>query len=336
MKILAYIRLTIRGIVRNFPQLFLSLSLLPIGLVFIIGYFINDSTVKTTLPTIEIAIEDKDQTELSEQLVSFLAEEREEFTIKVLDNDYNYQLIIPEGYENAVKKQEEIDLSLRLEDRGSSSNADILINIIESYHKAINKGVNITNKLENKKLSQNQKNNRLININSQLNNINQIELFQYNEVEIKKIFNNYENLSISMYSFSFILLVMVFLAGNFMEKEIGLFNRINATPITRTEYYNLSLLCTFIGIFVFSTLYVLVLRFAGVSFNGDMSHLLIIQVAISFMGTGLVGLLWAFTSKNKSMILLNFIIIIQMLLNGGILDLNSFGDNTILVSLSKY
>ncbi|TCK86747.1 ABC-2 type transport system permease protein [Natranaerovirga hydrolytica] len=317
MRVWAYIKLTLRDIFKNFPLLVFTISIFPLGLVFILGFFMDNTSNILDIPSIKVMITDEDESLLSNELTQLLSNEAYNPFIQIDEEAYNYEIIIPEGYEVAITQYKPLDIQVKLGEKSSSSKADLLISVIDVYNKEIHKGMVINNNLEKRHLSQETKKQVVNTIQNQLQQINEEELFSQKIVESKKIFTSFENYSIASYSFSFLLLVMIFLVSAFTEKDLGLYKRINATPMTRTQYYNYTLMSSGIGIFIFNMIYVLVLRVLGLSFQGRLIDLLIIQIIMTLVASALVGFLWAFMNKSSSMIVLNTIMMIQMLINVG-------------------
>ncbi|TCT12287.1 ABC-2 type transport system permease protein [Natranaerovirga pectinivora] len=334
MRALAYIKLTLRDIFKNFPLLFLSLSVLPLGLAIALGFFMDSTSTMPEIPNIKVVFIDEDESILSNELIEILTNGESDTFIHIDEDRYNYEIIIPSGYEVAMVNHKPLNIEVKLGENASSNNADILMNVIDIYNGEIHKGIIINKRLEEQNISVETKNDKLMEIQLQLQQINEQELFTTNLVESKKIFTSFENYSIASYSFSFMFLVIIFLASNFMEKDLGLYKRINATPMTRTQYYNYSLISGAIGIFIFNMVYVLILRVLGLSFQGRFLDLLIIQVVMTLVASGLVGLLWAFMNKNSSLILLNTIILVQMLF--GYFPKDLLGEGSVFSRLSSF
>ena len=76
MKLLAYLKINIKGLIKEFPAFLLSYGIYPIIIALVMGYMQKDLFTPTiNNPIFSVIIQDEDNTVQSENLVNFLNSE---------------------------------------------------------------------------------------------------------------------------------------------------------------------------------------------------------------------------------------------------------------------
>lgn len=314
MKLYAYLKITFKQILKEFPSFFLSYAMYPIILALIMGFIQKDMfTPKINEPIISVSLRDEDETTESQGLISYLKNEEVSklITIKT-DDKYDYELIIPKGYASSLTGGSTAQIKVIAGKNSSTTLGNLLIGIVDRYNQEISQKLIIKNRLDNKDISKHDKEVLINEINVVLGNVNNTSLFNSNVYKVRKALNSYEYFSISFLNFAFITFVLAIIAGDSLQKEIGLFNRIMSTSMSRFEYFNLGFMSNYLTMIVANTLYVLVFRVSGLSFKGSIPMLIVLILVQSLMITTIGTLISSLFSKRVAFAIVQIFLIFQV------------------------
>lgn len=339
MKLRAYIKLTFIQMIRQLPLLLLIFAVFPLFLSGVMAYIQNDTfTPKVTVSKMEIRLIDEDRTSFSQSLLDYLKSDELQHVIAIENEEQKPQLevIIPKGYGNGLISTKETRIKIKALEKGTGTESAILSQIIDRYNEEASQKLLISNNIQNLELNEDEKVQLSNLINIELQKIYSTDSIRNSIVTLKKSLTAYEFYSVAMLGFMFIMLIMTMAAGVFTEKENGLYNRIISTSLSRNQYFDYTLISSFILALVLNIAYLLPYRITGLSFQGPLPLLGLVILVQSLLATTAAGLLLAFLDKKTVMIGMNIILIAQMVLGGSFFPFEKLSSNLILKNLSNF
>lgn len=339
MKLLAFLKVSIKGIIKEFPAFLLSYGVYPLVLALIMGYTQKDLfTPSINNPIMSVVIQDEDNTVQSKNLVDFISSEEMSKVITVKnsqDENFDYTIRIPQGYEDSLLGNSSTSVIVEAKEKASTTLGHILMSIIDKYNEEISQGLVIRRNIENMPISAEEKENLILEINNILLKAYATEPIKSNIHTVRKSLNSYEYYSITFLSFAFVIFLMAVVSSDALEKEKGIYHRVMSTSMTRVQYFNYGFASTYFTMIIASLLYVFAYRIAGLSFNGPLVLLLLIVLVQSLMITA-AGSLISTIFKNKYGIpLLQTLLIAQMAFGGLLSPITKINSNRIVGFLSK-
>lgn len=340
MKLLAFLKVTLKGIIRELPIFLLSYAVYPLVIALVMSFAQQDMfTPVINNPIFSIIIVDEDETPSSKNLVSFLTNEEVSKVITVItdeDEDFDYTLRIPVNYENSLLGQNSVSVTVEAEEKASSSKGNLLVNIVDKYNSELSQGLVIQNSIMNPSLSKKQQEILALEINEMFSEIYNSNSIESNIHKVRKGLNSYEYYSITFLSFIFVIFIMAIINSDAAWKEVGLNSRIMSTSITKYQYFNYNLMSNYLTIIVANLFYVFAYRFSGLSFKGSLPLLLLIILVQSFMITTIGTLISTLFKKGIAQALLQIFLIYNLIFGGMIGPLDKMAGNRIFVILARY
>lgn len=270
MKLIIYIKTTLRSMVANGAVTLLYFIGFPIILAGFMG-FIQGSVHETPLKIskIEINIQDEDNSNMSKALIDFIkSEDIAEFIGISEDNSGKAELIIPKGYEESLLSQKKNNLTIKEEDEGKTALNTLKI-ILDKYHQGVYQSISGGSIEELNK----------IDIGETINNIS---------IDKKETSSSYQYFASSMIAFVITMLVYGQIMGGTQKVAKDLGNRTLTTPISRREIF----FYDFINYIVYTSIiiggYVLFFRFAGIAFEGNIISLAILVLTSATLVSSLI------------------------------------------------
>ncbi|AFS79613.1 ABC transporter permease protein [Gottschalkia acidurici 9a] len=340
MRLMAFIKIGIKGMIRGILPLVLTYTIFPIALSFIIGYFQTELfTPSVKMPKIEISIVDNDKTKLSGELINFLNSEDMKEIIEIKNNNQGkYEIQIPKGYEGDLLKlrdNSETRVNINVSKEGASRLGEILGSVIDSYNYKIVDQTLIEESIDKRDISKEDKQEIIYNLNKDINEIYSNKSIKDNLLDLQKSLSSYEYYSIKLLSFSFITLMMALALSEYMSIENGTYKRIMSTSITKVEYFNCNLVSNYIMAIVVNLIYVFSYRLMDMSFKGSLPLLLSIVIFQSLLITTIAGFMSVIFKKKQTNMILMGLIIYQSLM-GGFIPIDKISNSEILKTLFNY
>ena len=339
MKLLAFLKVSIKGIIKEFPAFLLSYGVYPLVLALIMGYTQKDLfTPSINNPIMSVVIQDEDNTVQSKNIVDFISSEEMSKVITVKnsqDENFDYTIRIPQGYEDSLLGNSSTSVIVEAKEKASTTLGHILMSIIDKYNEEISQGLVIRRNIENMPISAEEKENLILEINNILLKAYATEPIKSNIHTVRKSLNSYEYYSITFLSFAFVIFLMAVVSSDALEKEKGIYHRVMSTSMTRVQYFNYGFASTYFTMIIASLLYVFAYRIAGLSFNGPLVLLLLIVLVQSLMITAAGSLISTIFKKKYGIPLLQTLLIAQMAFGGLLSPITKINSNRIVGFLSK-
>lgn len=339
MKLRAFIKLTIKSMMKNILQLILTFSIFPIFLSLVLGYFQKDQfTPSVNMPIMSVYIVDEDNSIHSDNLKKFLSndEVKDIIDIKTNEQDAMYELRIPDGYGSDLLSSKESPVIINTKDKGSKNMGIMLGNIIDKYTEEVSQNLFIRKSIDNKDISSEEKEELFDTINNKLYQIYNINPIKNKIITSKKSLSSYEHFSVTFLSYMLILVIMSVVAGENQHKENGVYNRVMSTSITEVEYFKYNMITTYLYMVFLHFIYIFAYKVFGLSFQGPISILMLIILTHSLLTTALTGFVLEFLKKKIGLGLLNIIMILQLITGIGYLPLQKVGSGSLEKVINNY
>ena len=262
MKLIVYVKTTLKGIISSLPLTIGCFVLFPILLASGMSLLINGlDHSDTKVKKVEFQIVDKDKSDYSKSLISVLkADELSEY-IKISKDSEN-KIIIPKGYENTFVKDEKHDVIIEQKD------ADVVSQIVKSCVDNYNKAVALSGQTDSQEIVE--------------------KALKTNTIENKTIKNkNSEDsgqlIITSCFGLVISMLIMGFTLGNYKPESKNLLLRNESLPITKMEYLLYESTSTMIYSFIMMISYVIIFRIMGKAFTGNLSLIVLVILLASIL-----------------------------------------------------
>ncbi|WBW97065.1 ABC transporter permease [Oceanirhabdus sp. W0125-5] len=339
MKLKAFVKVAMISIIKQFPIFVFVFMVFPIALGVIMSYILSDSfTQPSNIKPIMITIKDEDNSKASKTLIEFFNSNEMKKIIEIKEDGEKIKLeiLIPNGYENSLMSLKEFNIEINEKDSGTKRSSTIISGLLDKYNEEISYQYLIKRNIDNKDISQQEKEELFQNINNEIKSVYSASLIEGSIIKTRKNFTSYEYYSITFLGFLFIMLIMTLASSQYIETEIGISRRIMSTAITRTEYFNYGLVSIYIMAVIFNLLYVFGYRVMGLSFKGSIPLLILITFVQSILVTAVTGFFMAFFKKKSGTIVMNTLLIYQIVAGGMFMSQDSIRDNVFLRTLGKY
>ncbi len=340
MKLLAWLKVSLKGIIKEFPAFVLSYAMYPLILALVMGYVQQDMFTPTINdPIFSVVIVDEDNTKESQGLVSFLNSEEISQVMTIVSDDnekFDYTLRISKGYKDSLLGNSRATVKVEAEEKSSTTMGNVLVNIVDKYNMEISQGMLISKNIENTSLTPEEKDKLVEEVYTILTEVYDTDSIENNIYSVRKSLDSFEYFSVTFLSFGFIIFVMAIIASDAIEKENGLRNRIMSTSITRFQYFNYGLVSNYFTMIVINSLYIGVYRLSGLSFQGPLPLLMLIILIQSLLITTIGTLISTLFKKKYGLPLVQIFLIFQMILGGMIGPLDKWTGNPLFEFFSKY
>jgi len=339
MKLKAFIKLLLKGMVKEAHIYLITFAIFPIVLSAMYGYFQrNLFNPSNEMNKIGIYIRDEDSSSLSKELIDFLSSDnmKQVFEINKGKEKAKFEIIIPKGYGDGVLSSEDFQIKVNQREDKAKYSAGIVSSIIDKYNEEKHQQLLIENKIKKMTISDKEKDELLKKTKEKIYVANGTNAIKNDIIPADKALTSFEYYSVSIFSFMFIVNIMVLVAGYYKEKETRIFNRIISSSLSKLQYFNYSLVSFFIFALIINTIYILTYRLTGLSFKGSPMLLILIIIAKSLLEVSVSGVVMAFFKQQKHAILfLQLFIMLAVTLGGAFVPMYRISSGIIL-KLSDY
>ncbi|EJP6471102.1 ABC transporter permease [Clostridium sp. L74] len=320
MRLKAFIKLTLRSVLRELPIMIFTFAIFPIVLSSLYGYFQKDMfNPKNEIDKVAIYIEDRDNSKLSNEFIKFLgSNELNEFIdIKKSKEKAIEEVIIPKGYEKGIIGDKEIIIKISERKKDKEVVSKILKELIDNYTREVKNNFTIENSINKMDISKEKKELLLKETSEDITRIYKKDTIKNLIVKSTRNLTSYEYYSVSILSFMFIVTIISLCNRYYEDKRKGIFQRTLSTSISKVQYFNYSLVSWYIFAVLFNSIYVLSYRLLGLSFKGNIGLLLLIVLTKSLLEVAISSVVIAFFKEQKmAAIFLNIVIVITVSLGG--------------------
>lgn len=323
---IADLKLIFESYKSNFISLSISLIGLPLFLVFIMSMISTDSFAHEP-ENLEIPIQilDHDQTTESNEIVQMLHALSAQGIVQ-LKEDASTQIVIPEGYKDALDRRDAIDIPIQTGADYSYYEVTILQAVLEMLTSAQQEKINFDQLTS----AQNLNAKELEEIEQIWQNITQSGHGKIEIVEPTQELSAREYFSVNYLQFIFFMLVGMLMVGAKQAKETtDLEARTELTPHSSLKKMVMKVITTAIEFYIFGLLYILIVHILGWGFQGNLLQHGVSLLPIVFIFAGFGTILTEIVPK-KFAILVYQLMNIAVLFVGGLLPPMGFLKGTFL------
>lgn len=273
MRLLYYIKTTLKSMVASGAITLVYFIGFPIILAGFMGFVqntANDTPLK--LKSLNIQIIDQDNSEMSKNLVDFLKSDDMKDVVQVIDSKPEAEIIIPEGYEEAILSLNRGEVIINKKEEGYNAITNTLKIILDKYHKSIYVSLSGGSPEE-------------------LNKIVGTSIIEEEIIDIPKKANTFETTVASMLGFVISMLIFSSIQSGYTDISMNLEKRIKSAPLTRLQCLLYESFALLVYSFIIITGYVLFFRIVGMGFEGDIISLMILVLIASILIVGTVKLI---------------------------------------------
>lgn len=271
MKLLVYVKTTLKGIVSSLPITIGCYVLFPIVLASAMSFLLNGvDNSDTKVKKVEFQIVDNDKSEYSKSLITMLKTDELKEYIKISKDSEN-KVIIPKGYENTFTKNDKHNVIIEQKD------ADVVSQIIKSCVDNYNKSVALLGQTDNQEIIE-----KALKTNTVLNKT----------IKNTTSKDNSQLIITSCFGFVITMLIMSFTLSNYKPEAKNLAQRNEALPISKMEYLLYESISTIIYSFIMMFSYVFVYRLMGKAFTGNLALIILVILAVSVLIAGIASCIY--------------------------------------------
>ena len=300
MRLLSWIYVNLKPLVKQFPLTVLYMIGLPLFIGLLMGNIMNLMFESpNNIEPLAVQIIDEDQSSLSKQLITFLSDESLATYVQLSDENFTATLTIPKGYEQQVQSQ--VASELLITEEGLKNNHALPLTtfkqLLDQYHEQLMIGLS-QNSSEPLSLIYHQ----------------QSLITEYVDTPLQ--LNSYTYYSVSMMGFFIVMMILTITASGYKSAELGLHKRMAAMPLTRVTMLHYDFIANCIYCFLLLFIYVIIYRILGHSFTGSFWILMILIVATSLFIVS-IGLFIQNFFSSKYGYLVSYLLFFAQIVLGG-------------------
>ena len=215
MKVLYYMKTTLKGMFANGLITIAYFVLLPVILAGVMGFMkssTHDNPLK--LKKVTVSIVDEDKTKMSQSLIDFLKSEDMQELVTISDEESNCDLIIKEGYEKNLTSLNKGNIVIKKNNNERKTAIETLKVILDKYHKSMYVGISGGSQEELERLNDN-------------------KAVESTIIDVEENISSYKMMSSSMIGFVVTMLIYGLIEGSYSKQSVDLANKIRSTPIFR-------------------------------------------------------------------------------------------------------
>ncbi|MDD7795293.1 ABC transporter permease [Clostridium sp. 'White wine YQ'] len=292
MKLFPHIKRNLLSYINtNKMTIIIAFFLFPMVMAYIYGIMEEDMfTGKSAFEPIKVEINyDKGSNE-GEVLTSILKnKEVKDFINSDATDDFKCKVTISKDF-NDVNIQKL---------KGSDSDTEMIKTFMKEFSESINQYKIIQTNVDKLNLSPMDKNQVTSKIITSLQKNSNTPAVKEKIVEGYRTLGSREYYTISLFSFTSIMLISLLIKGFYNERKKGILKRVFSTPNSKLDYFYGYVSFTAIMAFVINILYVTINRFLGTAFTGNYLCLLMIIFLQSILEATVIGAIIALVKSDK-------------------------------------
>lgn len=321
MKLTPYIKKGLTVFIKDIRMMAISFIILPLALALIYGNMQKGmfEGKSNEIDAVKVDFKYDKTSEKGKILSEILSQQEVEKFIQLETAKAEYSVSISEDFK-------------RVEIKGKDEEATQFI-MLKNFVTAIINNFNQFNAIQNSinglELSQSQKSSLMNNVMAAYGSMGRETAIKEEIVEGYRTLNSTEYYTISMFSFTS-LIMLVTLAGYFYkEKKEGIVMRSLSTPSDKRNYFLGFILTAFLISLIISVVYIGINRVRGIAFTGNMIHMAVIVLMQSILCAAVVGFVIAFIKKEMTANMVMNLVLVVPSIFGGVFFYNEIIDSKI-------
>jgi len=333
MRLKAFIKVMLKSIIREARVTVFMFIVFPVACSFLYGYFQKEMfKPENMMSKFYINIKDEDNSPTTKAFKELLRGEGLKDFIEITEDKELLQVEVEfsKGYEEKLLALKEGEITLNQLTPKGEFVATTLTSIIDKYNKAIQEGLIIEKKIGESSLSEEEK----LSLENEIRNkFTEYYSAKSIKTEIYTKGNNltsFQYYSISIFSFTVLMLIQSLTSSYYVEKENGVLKRCLAAPMSKTQYFNYTLVSNIIFAFIINIVYTMIFRIVGISYGGSFGLLVLIVFTISILQGVFAGFLTTFfKDKRVGGLVVSAMIILSAAVGGSFFPVDKVGNDIV-------
>lgn len=201
--------------------------------------------------------------------------------------------------------------------KGTDNEVDMVREFMNNFSESINQYKIVIDNVKKLNLSPSEEESLTNKLLSKLSEINKKSLIEEKVVAGYRTLNAREYYTISMFSFTSIMLIMVLVKIFYKERKQGVIRRSFSTPNSKENYLAGYLVSSFILAFAINFIYVVINRILGIAFSGSFISNMILVFLQSILQVAVAGTIISFIkSQQIANSVMNILIFIPLIFGG--------------------
>lgn len=322
MKLTPYIKKGLTIFIKDIRMMAISFIILPLALALIYGNMQKGmfEGKSNEIDAVKVDFKYDETSEKGKILSEILSQQEVEKFIQMETAKAEYSVLISEDFKSAeIKGKDEEAVQFIM-----------LKNFVTAIINNFNQLNVIQNSINGLELSQSQKSSLMNNVMAAYGSMGRETAIKEEIVEGYRTLNSTEYYTISIFSFTF-LIMLVTLAGYFYkERKEGIVMRSLSTPSDKRNYFLGFIANAFLISLIISVVYIGINRVRGIAFTGNPIYLAIIILMQSILCAAVVGFIIAFIKKEVTAnIVMNLVLVVPSMF-GGVFFYNEIIDSKIV------
>lgn len=322
MTLIPYIKKGLKVFIKDIRMMAISFLILPMALAFIYGNMQKNTFEgeNYTLDAIRVDFQYNQGNDKGRILSQVLSQNEIKKFIIDDNNAPEYTVIIDDNFKDAeIKGKDQGDVQFV-----------ILKNFVSALINNFNNSEVMEKSINNLNISEAQKSTLMNSVIASLNESSREPSIKEKIVEGYKTLGSTEYYTISIFSFTSLIMIVTLAGYFYREIREGIVKRSLSTPNNKRDYFLGNLVSVFIISLIISTTYIAINRIRGVAFLGNPIYLAVVVLAQSLLCASVVGFVTAFIKKEMTANILMNVIFIATSMFGGVFFNGELIDNKIM------
>jgi ABC-2 type transport system permease protein len=304
-----YIKKGLTLFIKDIRMMVVSFLILPMALAFVYGNMQKDmfEGKNHSLEPIKVNFQYNESSNKGIALKSILSQPEVREFIIVGNKDSEYSVIINDDFKN---------VEIKGKDQGAEQFI-MLKNFVAAIINGFNQYETMQNTVNSLKLNDAEKSRLMNDVFAAMGKSKNESPIRENIIEGYRTLNSTEYYTISMFSFTSLILIVTLAGYFYRETKEGIVRRSLSTPSNKRNYFLDNMTTVFIISLIITTIYIIINRIRGIAFLGNPVYIAVIILAQSILCASVVGFVTAFIKKEMTVnILLNIIFIVPSMFGG--------------------
>lgn len=333
MRLKAFIKVMLKSIIREARVMVFMFIVFPVACSLLYGYFQKEMfKPENMMSKFYINIKDEDNSPTTKAFKELLKGEGLKDFIEITEDKESLQVEVefPKGYEEKLLALKEGEITLNQLTPKGEFVATTLTSIIDKYNKTIQEGLIIGKRIGESSLSEKEKHSLENEIRSKFTEYYSTKSIKTEIYTKGNNLTSFEYYSISIFSFTALMLIQSLAGSYYAEKENGVLKRCLAAPMSKTQYFNYTLISNTIFAFIINMVYTMVFRIGGISYKGSLWLLVLIVVVISILQGVFAGFITAFfKDKRIGGLIITAMIMLSVAVGGAFFPVDKVGNGIV-------
>jgi ABC-2 type transport system permease protein len=231
--------------------------------------------------------------------------------------------------------------------KGTDAEIEIINSFMKNFSESINEYKVIVDNVEKLNMTPAEKGKLIGSLVMKMQENSQLDTIEKRTVPGYRSLGAIEYFTISMFSYTSMMLIMILAKGFYKERKSGVVRRSFSTPNTKISYFTGYLISSFILSFSINIIYVVINRIIGTAFMQNFFFELIIVIMQSLLQAAVVGTIISFVdSEQVANAIMTILVIIPAIIGGVFFNadiigvkllkvLSNFSPNTLILNAFK-